>query len=247
MRETRSPGGSGARRDRSGEPSERGERRAEGATFASARVARRRDRSPFAVIAFVVGIGGLVVAGLAGREEPAGGVPANPTPITSVVAGGSTPPPMAIYSQRPFPRQSPDRAPILTTGPGPIVLITRRHPETLFVHGDVFVEQVTWVFVNLQDAAGRVAGWTSVSVPGGAGPGAGDGATLRFDVELAIPGSFDSSLWLQAMAYDEEGTLVSSQRLEIPVDGAAAAGAVTDGFRPGFRFPLLDANAREER
>jgi hypothetical protein len=78
---------------------------------------------------------------------------------------------------------------------------------------------VTWVFVSLQDDSGRVAGWASVSVPGAAGPGNGDGPTLRFDVELAVPAGFEGRLWVQANAYDAAGTQIASSRLDLPPDG----------------------------
>ena len=110
-------------------------------------------------------------------------------------------------------------APILTSEPGQVMIAARRHPETMFIHGNVFVPRVTWVYVSLQDRAGRVAGWASVSVPGGAAAPAADGATLRFDVELAISQDRqDGSLWIQVIAYNAAGEAIASSRLEAPAE-----------------------------
>lgn len=208
-------------------------REPESATFETVRVGARRTRPPFFVVGFLVVIAALIVVGVGGRgpAEPtsappvaldsAGAGPADPTVLTTpprLVFPGTSPGPSAVAS--------PDAAPILTSGPGPIQIVARRHPETMFIHGDVFVPRVTWVFVSIQDDAGRVAGWASVSVPGAAGPGLGSGPTLRFDVEVAVPDGYEDRLWIQANAYDADGAQVASTRLEIPPDGASAAGPV---------------------
>src|SRR5207247_10276387 len=75
-----------------------------------------------------------------------------------------------------------DTTPVQTSGPGPIQLLAQRHADTVFVHGDVFAPNITWVFFSLQAADGRVAGWASVSVPGSTGAAAATGEpALRFD------------------------------------------------------------------
>ena len=210
-------------------------REPEGASFAG-RVAGRRGRPPTFVLVFLAAVASLVVVGVGGRA-PA--TPATiPAPATqSAAAAASAPPasiPRVIFETTP-PRATP--APILTSPDGPIVLKARRHPETMYVHGDVFVDRVTWVFVNLQDAAGRVAGWASVSVPGAAGPGVDEGPTLRFDVELAVPDDFrDGILFLQANAYDSSGKVIATTRLPIQPDGQA--GTFVPGVAPvGYMQP----------
>jgi hypothetical protein len=110
--------------------------------------------------------------------------------------------------------------PVLTSPPGgPISLQVQRHPDTLFVHGDVDVAAVTWVFVSMIDDDGRVAGWTSVSVPGGVGPGQDHRPALRFDVELPTPDWATKRLWVQATAYDATGRIVGTERLGVDTDG----------------------------
>jgi hypothetical protein len=202
-------------------------REPEGASFASARLPSRRERPPVFLLAFLVVLSGIVVIGVGGRT-PA--VPAVVPPLALVSPSGIA---MAATLTSPSrlpggpsfsPGSLPTPAPILTTGPGPIQLQARRHPETMFVAGDVFAEHVTWVFVSLQDQRGRVAGWASVSMPGAAGPGVGAGPTLRFAVELAVPAdAVSATIWVLAGAYDTEGKLVASTRLEVGPDGAGAS------------------------
>jgi hypothetical protein len=174
-------------------------------------------------MAFLVVLGGVVAVGVAGRRpvEPAIVMPVALDSPGLTSAAASVAPTLQAVIPSSLPGASAARAPILTTGPGPIQLVARRHPETMFVHGDVFVPRVTWVFVSLQDDSGRVAGWASVSVPGAAGPGVGSGPTLRFDVELAVPAGFAGRLWIQANAYDTQGAQIASSRLEVPPGGEA--------------------------
>ncbi|HUG30730.1 MAG TPA: hypothetical protein VMQ65_09505 [Candidatus Limnocylindria bacterium] len=204
----------------------------ESASFETVRVGARRTRPPFFVLGFLAVIATLVVIGVGGRgpaEPPSAPPVAVDSPSVSPTGRTAFPPPLVSEGESPgaSPVASPDAAPILTSGPGPIQIVARRHPETMFIHGDVFVPRVTWVFVSLQDDAGRVAGWASVSVPGAAGPGVGNGPTLRFDVEVAVPVGYEDRLWIQANAYDADGAQVASTRLEVPPGGEnAAAGPV---------------------
>ena len=225
-----------------GDPQPRAARAPEGATFEAIQIRGRRQRPPIVVLAFAAVITGLVAVGL-GTRSPGGGPAALGSPV-ALASGLRTPAPVASRGIVPGPSSalsSPAMAPVVTSGDGPIVIQARRHPETMYVHGDVFVERVTWVFVSLQDASGRVAGWASVSVPGAVGPGVDDGPTLRFDVELAIPSHLNSgSLSIQVNAHDSDGKLVAKTRLEIDRDGRGPAGAAP-GARPGVFFPLLDA------
>ena len=204
-------------------------REPESASFETARVGANRARPPLFVLGFLAVLAAIVVVGVGGRG-PAQPSSAPPVAIDRASVGPAEPtiassPPLVFPLASPV--ASPDAAPILTSGPGPIQIVARRHPETMFIHGDVFVPRVTWVFVSLQDDDGRVAGWASVSVPGAAGPGVGNGPTLRFDVEVAVPDGYERRLWIQANAYDADGAQVASTRLEVPPDGnAAAAGPV---------------------
>ena len=125
----------------------------------------------------------------------------------------------------------------MTSEPGPLVLAAQREVDSVFVHGDVFVERVTWVFVSVQDASGRIAGWASVSVPGAAGPAVGDGPAMRFDLEVAAPyDDFPTALELQAIAYDSTGRIIAVGRIPglsplfvVPV-GAATTRFTTTRF-----------------
>lgn len=208
----------------------------EGATF-SGRIDRRRSGPPIFVIAFVLLLGGVVAIAIAGRA-PAGagragtsGVAASPAASPATAVASRPPATFMRDPSDPFPlpsdapQASPGSAPIVASVPGgPISLQLRRHPETMFVHGDVLAPGVTWVFVALIDDTGRVAGWTSVSVPGGAGAAPGGRPTLRFDVELAMPDwAVSSRLWLQATAYDSSGAVVGTERLGIQSDGSPVA------------------------
>lgn len=207
-------------------------REPDGASFASARLPGRRGRPPAFLLAFLAVLAGIVVLGVGGRTsaDPAVIPPvALVSPSAILVAASLTPTPTPLPRGPRFsPGLPPTLAPILTSGPGPIELQARRHPETMFVHGDVFGEHVTWVFVSLQDDGGRVAGWASVSLPGAAGPGVGAGPSLRFDVELAVPAdAFSGRLWVLANAYDTAGQLIASTRLEVGADGAGASAGPT--------------------
>ena len=228
----------------------------EGASFGG-RIDRRRGGPPMFVLAFGLVLGGMVAIAIAGRPTAGpGAVPtqlaaASPTGGAISTAPSDSPP----TPSRPSSRPSPGRAPIVgSEAGGPVMLQLRRHPETLFVHGDVFVVGVTWVFVALIDDTGRVAGWTSVSVPGGAGATQGDRPTLRFDVELAMPDWATERLWVQATAYDGTGAVVGTERLGIGPDGGPVlespppvGGMITPAARPGVFFPLLDTTWAERR
>ena len=221
-----------------------GARELEGATFEAVRIGARRQRPPIVVLGFAAVILGLVAVGL-GTRTPAGGPGALGSPA-AIASGLRTPAPVPTPSRRIVPGSSselasPDMAPVVTSPSGPIVIQARRHPETMYVHGDVFVERVTWVFVSLQDVSGRVAGWASVSVPGAVGPRVGDGPTLRFDVELAVPSHLNAgSLWIKVNAHDSDGKLVANTRLEIDRDGRGLASAAP-GASPQAFVPVPDA------
>jgi hypothetical protein len=170
-------------------------------------------------VAFVAVLGAVVAVGIGGRLSP------GPFPLGEDVRGAATPSPEPSSFARPvvpappgrgIPAFPEDTGPIYTSAPGPMAVQAKRHPQTIFVHGDVDAARITWVYVGVLDDAGRVAGWTSVSVPGTAGPNKNGGPTMRFDVELAVPADFQGRLWVRAQAYDADGKVVASTNVEIP-------------------------------
>jgi hypothetical protein len=233
MRETRANGPRDATPEpHPGRPSERAE-------FSAARVGGSRGRPPAFLIGWLVVVGGIAAFALAGRTPPETAAP--PVAAASGSPGAVAPSP-GSEGVAPHPRHSPDAAPIVTSEPGPIQLQARRHPETIYVHGDVYGEQITWVFVSLEDSGGQIAGWASVSVPGAAGPGIDSGPSLRFDVEVAVPADVrPGPLMVHATAHDAAGRLIGTARLTLDDDDGVAS-AVDGGFRPGAHFPMLDAS-----
>jgi hypothetical protein len=198
----------------------------DGADFEAARVAGSRRRPPIAVLGWVVILGCVIAIGLSGRSgSAAGGTAAAPTAATTLDVAPTGPPRLASFrvTEGPgSPRFDPDfptlppRTTTETSAPGPIRLQATRHPHTVFVHGDVFAEQVTWVFVSLQTLDGQVGGWASVSIPGAAGEAQDDGPALRFDVELAVPTAMATGvLMVQANAYNAEGALIAATRVRL--------------------------------
>jgi hypothetical protein len=208
----RQPGAGG------GQPDDRG-RAPESASFDAARVGggRRVQPSVF-VVGFLALLGGLIAVSVGGRGPASASAP--PAAVAST-SPSRIAPPAATPTVRPRPMPTTidvrtEPGPVVTSPPGAIELLARRQAGAMFVHGDVFVPRVTWVYVSLQDDTGDVAGWASVSVPGAAGPGKEDGPTLRFDVELPVPERFAGRVWLSANAYDADGALIATVRLGVP-------------------------------
>jgi hypothetical protein len=213
----------------------------EGAAFTVSRVGGRRHWSAVFLLGFAVVLGGVIAVG-AGFRSPTNTsiLPLVPLDSPTVVPawGGATLPTLPRL-QLPAPTMGPPS----TSGPGPIQLEASRRAESMFVHGDVFVPNVTWVFVSLQRAV-DVIGWASVSVPGGAGPGVGSGPTLRFDVELPIPSvTVIGPLTIQATAYDRTGKLVASARLAVGAVGGGAPEPTTGALVPAMLIaPTVDVD-----
>ena len=208
------------------------EPRPDEAVFASARVRAAGGRQTGVAVLVV----GLIVAGLAlaGTLDGTSG-PAPTAPAAAVAASLAAD--AELRSERfrgesltgpgpaPTPQASRAMAPIVRSEPGsPIELTIRRHPASMFIHGDVSVAGVSWVFVNISDGDGRIAGWTQVSVPGGAAAPRGTGPTLRFDVELALPDWATGPLSVRANAYASDGNIVASEELGVDVDGSPLVG-----------------------
>lgn len=204
---------------------DRPEREPESATFETARVGGRRGAQPVFILGFVAVIGVMITISIAGRPSaPPLTQPGARASLDATAPAASAPTAAPRSTPDPtLPIFRPDDGPVFTSAPGPLVMQATRHRETVFVHGDVFVARVTWVFVSLQDDIGNVAGWASVSVPGAAGPGSSDGPTLRFDVELALRGEFSQRLWVQAQAYDADGVQIAATRVELPVNVGIAS------------------------
>jgi hypothetical protein len=189
-----------------------------GPDFTSARVAGAQRRPPLLLLGWLVLLGGVVALGVSGRSAddnttaPQGGAGA----IASIGARLTTLPTAPAPTSGSLPRM-PVVAPVQTNEAGPIQLQAQRHRETVFVHGDVYAVNITWVFLSLRAADGRVAGWASVSVPGSASMVGGTGKpALRFDIELAVPAGFsDGPLVVQANAYNVHGTLVESTGVDL--------------------------------
>jgi hypothetical protein len=196
----------------------------EHASFEPARIAGRRLPPALVVVGFVGLLGAFVTIGVVGRMAPGAGS-GSPPPVaaaSTIPTSGPGGTPASPAAPRPtLPIFAVDDRPPATSGPGLVEILAKRHPETVFVHGDVFVPGVTWVFVSVRDDIGNVAGWASVSVPGAAGPGAtagpgiAAGPTLRFDVELALRGEFAGRLWVQAQAYEADGHQVAFARVDL--------------------------------
>jgi len=164
-------------------------------------------------------LAGVVALGLSGRIPEGSGVGATATFGLATLGVGSVVP-SGAPSSVPIPRASFRQAPVISSPAGrPVALQVQRHADTMFVHGDVNVAAVTWVFVAVIDDDGRVAGWSSVSVPGGVGAGQDHRPALRFDLEIPVPAWAIASLWVQATAYDATGRVVGSERLGVDIDG----------------------------
>jgi hypothetical protein len=200
----------------------------ESASFDVARVGpRRRGRQPAIVLGFVALLAAVVAIGVGGRTPPA---PSGPPPVAAVSPGAAATPPEASATHAPPPNPGPTRALVIAGLGGPLELRIRRPAASIFVHGDVFAPNVTWVYISLQDATGDVEGFASVSVPGAAGPRSTEGPSLRFDIDVAIPSDLvGADVWVQAIAYDATGAVVGTTRIGIRPDGGPVNGP--RGFR----------------
>jgi hypothetical protein len=202
------PGRDGGREANGREP--------ETADFSAVRVQGPRRWQPILVAAWLVALGGMVALGLSGRSADSGtGTGAVPSIGQSVSARPSATTQPTLIAR--FPGFPADVTPVQTSGPGPIQLQAQRHASSVFVHGDIYAPDITWVFFSLQGPDGRVAGWASVSVPGSVGPAAASGGpAMRFDVELAVPSDFnEGTLLVVAHAYNAHGVLVSATSVNL--------------------------------
>jgi hypothetical protein len=193
------------------DPGARPGREPERAEFAVDRVRGGSRWSPFAVAGLAAVLMGMIGIAVGSRLAP------TPPAVPPVAVAATTPTPLAV-TPAPLPTVAYLRVPIVpvqTSDPASagIRLEVQRQRTGMFVHGDVYVAKVTWVFVSIRDPSGTVTGWASVSVPGAAGPGHRGGPTMRFDVELAVPAAFAGPLTIQATAYDGTGRVIGATQL----------------------------------
>ena len=205
--------------DANRDPGARPGRAPESAEFAVARVGGGNRWSPFAVTVLAAVLMGMVGIAVGSRLATA------PPVIPDVVVAATSLVPIATATPLPLPSSRGLRIPIVpveTSDPAStkIRLAAQRDPARIFVHGDVYVARVTWVFVTLRESTGTVTGWASVSVPGATGPGKRDGPTMRFDVELGVPAEFTGALTIQATAYDGTGHVVGATQLLVSAEPA---------------------------
>jgi hypothetical protein len=201
----------------------REERPPEHADFAATRVGGSRRRPPIVALGFLVVLAAVVALGLSGRSPGTGAAataaPSAPGGVAATTLGGTP-----ARSVAP----SPDAGafavpPAVSTFGSKLLLQVRRGSVTVYLHGDVWARGVSWVYVSVLDGEGRVAGWASVSVPGGAAAGTSDVPSLRFDTEVAIPAwAADEVLWVQATGYDTTAKIVASAQLGVERDGGPA-------------------------
>jgi len=195
----------------------------ESADFSTARIHGRRRRPPIVVIGWIAILGGFVALGLSGRSAGAGGSGTDATGASAAAVAMASAPPTATrrpeFSSFRIAVESFPPDVTATSEPGPVSIQATRHPSTVFVHGDVVAQQVTWVYVSVQSLDGQIGGWASVSIPGGASGGGDHQPALRFDVELAIPTEMAAGVLLvQAHAYNAAGGLVGSTRVRLAAE-----------------------------
>jgi hypothetical protein len=193
------------------------------------------------VLAFVLAVGGIVAIGISGRAD---GIPGASPSVSS--ARNSPNAVAATQAVQVSPSTAPVRfaGPEMSSAPGPLQLVAQRQLDSVFVHGDVFAPGVTWVYLSLKDPSGRIAGWASVSAPGGVGSRDDDGPTMRFDLQLAAPdANFPSPLELVATAYGKDGATLASASIEglhflfiVPIGAEGASG-------PGGEASVLEPPA----
>lgn len=189
-------------------------REPQSASFETRRVPTRRGAQPVFILGFVLFVGAFVAVGVGGRSAPQPTLAPAAVDASVAVTPEPTRPPTPTPTPHPF-AGVPGAARLFESGPGPIVIEARRLPTSIYIHGDVFVPGVTWVYVSLVDGAGNVAGWASVSVPGAAGPARSDAPALRFDLEMAVPGGSTGRMWLAANAYDARSYAIANVGLEV--------------------------------
>lgn len=215
-----------------------GGRPADGADFRPRRLARGRTPP---LLVWIVALGGLVALGVAGRsgDGTAGSGGERATPAASRPAAVQDSSSTDSVVVRPTARPITGN-PSASSGAGPIRLEVVRTSASIFVHADIHLERVAWVFVQVQTDSGRVAGWASMSFPGAVDPPASPGDRLapamRFDVELVVPEDMRAGrLWTQVNVYDNLGQRVGTTRLPIAAPGAfdpRVERELLRGFRP---------------
>jgi len=214
------------------------DRPADGADFTPRRLGGGRTPP---LLVWVVALGGLVALGVAGRsgDGAAGTGDERATPAASRPAAIQDASSTDSIVVRPTARPITGN-PSASSGAGPIRLEVVRTSASIFVHADIHLERIAWVFVQVQTDSGRVAGWASMSFPGAVDPPASPGdplaPALRFDVELVVPDDMrEGWLWTQVNVYDNLGQRVGTTRLPVAAPGALDPRVEREllrGFRP---------------
>lgn len=174
----------------------------DGAVFAPTRV-RGARRPRILALVVVVAVVALIAVGALDRQ---------PAPDAGAAADASTAPAATLRAQTARSSRPPPRASAATprSSHDPALdavfdLDVRPAGSHLFIHGDVFSLAVARVRVTLADAAGHVAGTTSVAVPGGSRSFL-LGAVPRFDVHFFLPDEVQADGFvISATALDSKG------------------------------------------
>lgn len=203
-------------------PGARPARAPEHADFEVARVGERGSRSLVRFLALGAVLVGMIAIAILNRPTTA------PTTAGADASGGLASSTVASATPDASSGAVPSFAflgPAQTSDPSSteIRLVAEPMTDAMFVHGDVYVPNVTWVFVSLQDPSRAVLGWTSVSVPGAAGPAASGSPTMRFDVQLAVPAGTAEPLTVQATAYDKSARQIGSTQLVVQTGAGQTA------------------------
>lgn len=134
--------------------------RVEHAEFAPSRVGGRTGRSwgPLLIAAWIVALGAVVGAGTIGRTPDGSSTGARPT----LPAAGPSTRTTAVAEVAPAP-QLPS-GPTRSSDPDPLAYTVVRDRTGLAIAGTILARTVVWVFVSVQDAAGDVLTWRSLSI-----------------------------------------------------------------------------------
>jgi hypothetical protein len=180
--------------------------RPESADFAPVQVGGRGRRghwAPMLAAGWVVVLAAVVALGALGRAAPA---PVSSLPSAVPAAVG----PVIRFGINP--RQQP-AGPTRTSDPNLVALSVSTLPSGVAVSGTILSRSVVWVFVSVQDEAGAVQAWRSLSVEdpdGGIRPSLQPAFAIQID--LPAPTATSGLLWVEANAYNSIGRKVGSAR-----------------------------------
>ena len=180
--------------------------RLESADFAPVRVGgpgRRGGRSPVVAAGWVAVIAGVVAFGILGRSAAVGPIASLPSVAPGALGPASR---SNVLGPRPV-------GPTRTSDPNTVALTLSSVGDGVGVTGTVLSRSVVWVFVSVQDGAGAVQAWRSLSVED---PDGGIRPSLQpaFSVSLPLPPSARAMnlLWVEVNAYNAIGRKIGSIR-----------------------------------